>query len=127
MSELSATAFVVERNGRLRQFVRALELPLTNPLWEAVAVIGLCPLLLAVALWNGFPLIFYDTGAYMMQAFGDKFVPERSPVFSLFILFAGGGTSLWLVATLQALMVSFVMVQMARALAPRLALPLLLL
>lgn len=127
MSELSATAFVAERPSGPRRFARALDMPLAKPVWEALAVAALCPLLLAAALWNGFPLIFYDTGAYMLQSFGDKFVPERSPVFSLFILFAGGGTSLWLVVTLQALMVSFVMVQMARALAPRLALPLLLL
>jgi hypothetical protein len=127
MSELSATAFVVERPRGLRRFAGALKMPLAEPMWEAVAVVALCPLLLAGALWNGFPLIFYDTGAYMLQSFGDKFVPERSPVFSLFILFAGGGTSLWLVATLQALMAAFVMVQTARALAPRITLPMLLL
>jgi hypothetical protein len=127
MSELSATSFVVERPSALRRFARALETPLAEPAWEALAVIVLCPILLGAALWNGFPLIFYDTGAYMLQSFGDKFVPERSPVFSLFILFAGAGVSLWLVVALQALIVSFVMVQTARALAPRLALPVLLL
>jgi hypothetical protein len=127
MSELSATAFVVERPLGLRRFAGALKMPLAKPMSEAVAVVALCPLLLAAALWNGFPLIFYDTGAYMLQSFGHKFVAERSPVFSLFILFAGGGTSLWLVATLQALMAAFVMVQTARALAPRITLPILLL
>jgi hypothetical protein len=127
MSELSATAFVVERPRGLRRFAGALKMPLAKPMSEAVAVAALCPLLLAAALWNGFPLIFYDTGAYMLQSFGHKFVPERSPVFSLFILFAGGGASLWLVATLQALMAAFVMVQTARALAPRITLPILLL
>ncbi len=126
MSELSATAFVVERPGGLRRLASALDIPIAKPVWEAAAVFSLCPLLLAAALWNGFPLIFYDTGAYMLQSFGDKFVPERSPVFSLFILFAGGGISLWLVAALQVLMVAFVMVETARALAPRLSLPMLL-
>src|SRR5689334_11718149 len=97
MSEVSATAFVVERPSGLRRFAHVLETPLARPASETLAVIALCPLLLVVALWNGFPLIFYDTGAYMLQSFGDKFVPERSPVFSLYILFAGGGISLWLV------------------------------
>lgn len=127
MSELSATAFVAERPRGVRRLAGALKMPLAEPMSETVAVAALCPLLLAAALWNGFPLIFYDTGAYMLQSFGDKFVPERSPVFSLFILFAGGGTSLWLVATLQALMAAFVMVQTARALAPRITLSMLLL
>jgi len=127
MSELSATAFVVERKGGLRRFAQALDLPLTKPLWEAAAVLSLVPFLLAAALWNGFPLIFYDTGAYMLQSFGDKFVPERSPVFSLYILFAGGGASLWLPVILQALMVAFVMVETARVLARRMTLPLMLL
>jgi hypothetical protein len=126
MSELSATTSIVEQRRDSRGRMRALELPLHLPIWETVAVVALCPLLLAAAIWNGFPLIFYDTGAYMLQSFGDKFVPERSPVFSLFILFAGGGISLWLVAVLQALMASFVMVEGARALAPRINLPVLL-
>jgi hypothetical protein len=123
MSELSTTAFVVERNERLRPLVRALELPLANPAWEVIGVLALCPLLLVAALWNGFPLIFYDTGAYMMQAFGDKFVPERSPVFSLFLKYGGAAQSMWFITVLQALIVSFVLVQTARVIAPRLTLP----
>jgi len=128
MSEYSATAFVVGRRSRLQQFAGVLwRLPLARPAWEAAAIVLLCPLLLAAAIWNGFPLIFYDTGAYMLQSFGDKFVPERSPVFSIFILMSGGGISLWLVALLQTAMASFVMVQTARAVAPRMTLPILLL
>jgi hypothetical protein len=128
MSEYSATAFVVGRRSRLRLLADAMwQWPLSQPLWEALSVALLCPLLLAAAMWNGFPLIFYDTGAYMLQSFGDKFVPERSPVFSIFILMGGGGISLWLVALLQTLMASFVMVQTARMLAPRITLPVVLL
>jgi hypothetical protein len=128
MSELSATAFVVERRGGLRGLTRALwQMPLSRPGWEAAVVVLLCPLLLAAAIWNGFPLIFYDTGAYMLQSFGDEFVPERSPVFSIFILMGGAGISMWLVALLQTLMASFVMVQTARMVAPRSTLPILLL
>lgn len=127
MSELSATAFVVERKGGLRRFAQAFDLPLAKPLWEAMAVVLLVPLLLAAALWNGFPLIFYDTGAYMLQSFGDKFVPERSPVFSLYILLAGGGISLWLPVILQTLMMAFVMIETARVLTRRMTLPLILL
>lgn len=128
MSELSATSYVVQRGGRLRQFARWLNaLSLSKPLWEAVAIAALCPLLLSAALWNGFPLIFYDTGAYMLQSFAGRFVPERSPVFSLFLLLGGGGISLWLVCLLETVMAAFVMVETARALAPRITLPVMML
>ncbi|HTK79589.1 MAG TPA: hypothetical protein VL286_04035 [Rhizomicrobium sp.] len=93
--------------------------PISRPLREAVAILAICPILLGAALWNGFPLIFYDTGAYIFQSFGDRFVPERSPVYSLFIRWAGGGESLWLVASVQVVMIAFVLAETARALAPR--------
>jgi hypothetical protein len=127
MSELSATAFAGREESGTPRVALALRLPLANPVWEAVATFALCPLLLAAALWNGFPLIFYDTGAYMLQSFGDKFVPERSPVFSLFLKYGGGGESLWLLVILQALMVAFVMVETARMLVPRITLGIVLL
>lgn len=122
MSELSATAFAGREEGGARRAALALRLPLANPTYEAAATFALCPLLLAAALWNGFPLIFYDTGAYMLQSFGDKFVPERAPVFSIYLKYGGAGESLWLIAILQALMVAFVMVETARMVAPRITL-----
>jgi hypothetical protein len=125
MSEASATAFVAQQAGRFRE-VALRNFSLSNPVWETLAVVALCPVLLSAAIWNGFPLIFYDTGAYMLQSFGHKFVPERSAVFSIFLLIAGGGVSLWLVAVLQTIMASFVMVETARAVAPRVTLPILL-
>lgn len=127
MSEFSATAFAGRDGGRAPQTDLSLRLSIANPVWEAVATAALCPLLLAAAIWNGFPFIFYDTGAYMLQSFGEKFVPERAPVYSLFLKYAGGGESLWLIAILQALMVSFVMVETARMLAPRMTLKIILL
>jgi len=121
MSEASTSNAVVTATGRFR-VPEFLARRIAEPLSEAVAIIALCPILLAAAFWNGFPLVFYDTGAYIFQGFTDRFVPERSPVFSLFIRYAGGGVSLWLVAILQVLLTSFVIVEMARALAPRLKL-----
>ncbi|MBV9571553.1 MAG: hypothetical protein JO056_09975 [Alphaproteobacteria bacterium] len=124
MTELSTIAFMAG-SARRRFVFRHLQLlfPLSQPLYEAAAILALCPLLLSAAIWNGYPLIFYDTGAYMLQSFGDKFVPERSPVFSLFIFFAGGGKSLWLVAIAETAVAAFVLVETARAVAPRVALP----
>src|ERR1700733_11730512 len=58
---------------------------------EWCAILVLVPLLLAVAFWNGFPLIFYDTGAYALEGLGGHFLVERSPVYSLFLRFGGAG------------------------------------
>jgi hypothetical protein len=106
----------------LRSISALSNLSLSDPIAEAVACIVLCPVLLAVAIWNGFPIIFYDTGAYLLEGLGHVFIAERSPVYSLFLRHAGAGTSLWLVALLQSAMTAFVMVQSARAVSPGLGL-----
>lgn len=107
---------------RLRVLAEFLRLPLSQPIAEAAGFLVLWPMLLLAALWNGFPLIFYDTGAYIFEGFGERFVAERSPVYSLYIVLAGGGWSLWLVALAQAAMTAFVMLETARCVAPRLPL-----
>jgi hypothetical protein len=95
---------------------------LTDPIVEMATCAVLCPILLAVAIWNGFPIIFYDTGAYLLQGLGHVFIAERSPVYSLFLRYAGAGTSLWFVALLQSAMTAFVMVQTARTVSPKIGL-----
>jgi hypothetical protein len=92
---------------------------LNRPVAEALAILLLTPVFLHPALWNGFPLLFFDTGAYILEGFGHFFVPERSPVYSLFLRYALGRQSLWFVATAQCLIVSFVLVEFARAVRPR--------
>lgn len=87
---------------------------------EAAAFAFLVPLLLAPALWNGFPIIYYDTGAYVFEGLGLQFLAERSPVYSLFLRFGGAGISLWLVVLVQSALASFVILQAVRATAPRL-------
>jgi hypothetical protein len=117
MSELGTTA------ATLRPVRFALPAaPLSHPLYEALGVALLCPILLSVAVWNGFPIIFYDTGAYMLQGLGHLFIAERSPVYSGFLSVAGGATSLWLVAIAQCVITAFVMTEFARALRPALSL-----
>jgi hypothetical protein len=102
---------------------RLWDAPLSQPRAEALAIALLVPILLSVAIWNRFPIIFYDTGAYLLQGLGFAFVEERSPVYSLFLFATGASLSLWLVVIVQAAMTGFVMVETARALAPRLTLP----
>jgi hypothetical protein len=99
--------------------------PLTDPIAEAAGIVALCPMLLAVAVWNHFPIIFYDTGAYILQGLGGAFLEERSPVYSILLLVSGAAVSLWLVALVQAVITAFVIVQTTRAVAPRMSLAML--
>jgi hypothetical protein len=87
-----------------------------------LALAGLTLLFLAVAFWNGFPLVFYDTGAYMAEGLSGAFFVERSPVYSLFLPLTGAFLSLWWVAAAQSLMTAFLIVELARVEAPRLGL-----
>jgi uncharacterized membrane protein YidH (DUF202 family) len=96
--------------------------PIAQPLNEALGVALLVPILMSIAVWNGFPIIFYDTGAYMLQGLGHVFVAERSPVYSAFLSVAGGAVSLWLVAIVQCAITATVMMQFARAIRPQMPL-----
>ncbi len=106
--------------ARQSAWFRALEL--IAPLIECIAIFALCPILLSVALWNGFPITFYDTGAYLAQGLRNAFMVERSGAYSFFLRFSGAAVSLWLVTGLQSLMTAFVITETARMEAPRLPL-----
>jgi len=103
-----------------RFYARARALTLANVAGEALAIVFVAPILLGAAFWNGFPLIFYDTGAYILEGLGHVFVAERGPVYSLFLRYAGAAYSLWIIAWLQTAMTAFVVVQTARIEAPKL-------
>jgi hypothetical protein len=77
---------------------------------------------LSVAIWNGFPLIFYDTGAYVLEGLGHVFLVERAPVYSELLFLAGGAFSLWPIVILQAAMTSYLILEVARAEVPGLTL-----
>ena len=50
--------------------------------------------LLAPALWNGYPLLEYDTGGYLARWYEGYLVPSRSTVFGLFV-HVGEGFHFW--------------------------------
>lgn len=63
-------------------------------------------LLLSVALFNGYPTVYPDTGSYLYTgAFRVALPPFRSPVYSIFLIAAGLGASAWFIAVAQALLV----------------------
>jgi hypothetical protein len=74
--------------------------------WGAVAAClaatAVLLVLISPALWNGYPLLQYDTGGYIARWYEGYLVPSRSPVFGYF-LHLGEGTHFWINITLQAL------------------------
>ncbi|MBA2590211.1 MAG: hypothetical protein H0U98_16485 [Alphaproteobacteria bacterium] len=77
---------------------------------------------LSVAFWNGFPLIFFDTGAYLLEGLGHIFLVERAPIYAELLFLACGHFSLWPAVVLQALMTSYLILEVARAEVPGLTL-----
>jgi hypothetical protein len=65
------------------------------------AVLVCLAALLAPALWNGYPLLQYDTGGYLARWYEGYLVPSRSTVFGLF-LHVGEGLHFWPQLVLQA-------------------------
>jgi hypothetical protein len=58
--------------------------------------------LLAPAIWNGYPLLQWDTGGYLARWYEGYLVPSRSTVFGLY-LHVGEGSGFWFNLILQAL------------------------
>lgn len=52
-----------------------------------IAVAGVFVLLLAPAIWNGYPLLQYDTGGYLARWYEGYLVPARSTVYGLYLHF----------------------------------------
>ncbi len=104
---------------------RPLALLVCGPAQGARAALGvglLATLFLGVALWNGFPLIFYDTGAYVLEGLGHVFLVERASVYAELLFLAGGAYSLWPIVVLQAFLTAYVIFEAARAEVPGLTL-----
>src|ERR1700748_1123558 len=72
----------------------------TLPVWIAAILIPL--FLIAPALWNGYPLLQWDTGGYLARWYEGYLVPSRSTVFGLY-LHLGEGSDFWLDLAAQAL------------------------
>ncbi|MGO9360870.1 MAG: hypothetical protein ACLP1D_24875 [Xanthobacteraceae bacterium] len=80
------------------QIVRA-QARLSASAWVIVAI----PLLLiAPAVWNGYPLLQYDTGGYLARWYEGYLVPSRSTVFGIY-LHLGEGSHFWINLGAQAL------------------------
>lgn len=85
--------------------------------WSAIAAGGaaitLVILLIAPALWNGYPLLQYDTGGYIARFYEGYLVPSRSTAFGYY-LHLGEDTRFWINITLQALATFWILQAVAR-------------
>src|SRR4051812_38522898 len=74
----------------------------TDPAWVWLSAVAIPLLLVAPALWNGYPLLQWDTGGYLARWYEGYLVPSRSTVFGLY-LHLGEDSSFWINLGIQAL------------------------
>lgn len=86
---------------------------------SALAIVAAAALLLWPALWNGYPIVFSDTGTYLSQAIHRYAGWDRPVFYSLFMLPLHGTTTLWPVVAAQALLTAWVLWLVWQVLAPR--------
>jgi hypothetical protein len=70
--------------------------------WVWLAALAIPVLLLAPAIWNGYPLLQYDTGGYLARWYEGYLVPSRSTVFGIYLHY-GEASSFWINLGIQAL------------------------
>lgn len=89
---------------------------------DALALPCLCVAMLWAALWNGFPLVFPDSGTYLGIALGRQYAVDRSSFYGLLLkpmLAASGGLAgLWLAIGVQASAVAAAVWLVGRTLVP---------
>ncbi len=74
----------------------------TDPAWVWISAVAIPLMLVLPALWNGYPLLQYDTGGYLARWYEGYLVPSRSTVFGLYLHF-GEDSSFWINLGIQAL------------------------
>jgi hypothetical protein len=70
--------------------------------WVWISAIAVPLMLMMPALWNGFPLLQWDTGGYLARWYEGYLVPSRSTVFGLYLHF-GEHSNFWINLAIQAL------------------------
>ncbi|HZL32330.1 MAG TPA: hypothetical protein VFC54_14890 [Pseudolabrys sp.] len=80
----------------------------------ALAIVACAFILIAPAIWNGFPLLQYDTGGYLAPWFEHRLEINRSVPYGL-LLVAGGWWNFWPVLVVQAGLTIWVMALTLRA------------
>ncbi len=104
--------------------------PVPATLVSVAACVAMLAALLAVAIWNGFPIVFPDTGGYFARPFEGTLAVGRSTFYGL-LLAAAIPLQFWPVVVLQSALCLWLILLTLRVLGygdrPPLALPLVLL
>ena len=88
---------------------------------EAPSRSELAGFLLWPAVWNGYPIVFADTGTYLAQAI-HRFAGWDRPVFySVFMLPLHATVTLWPVVVVQAVVAAWILWLVCRALLPQIS------
>jgi len=85
-----------------------------------IAIALAAALLLWPAVWNGYPIVFADTGTYLSQAIHRYAGWDRPVFYSLFMLPLHATTTVWPVVVTQALIAAYVLHLVCRVLVPAL-------
>jgi hypothetical protein len=83
-----------------------------------LAVPAAAALLLWPAVWNGYPIVFADSGTYLSQAIQHYAGWDRPVFYSLFMLPLHATVTLWPVVAAQALLAAWVLWLVCRVLVP---------
>jgi hypothetical protein len=90
------------QTGGLRITTQILRAQTVDPVWTGIADVAIPLISLAPALWNGYPLLQWDTGGYLARWYEGYLVPSRSTVFGIY-LHLGEGSNFWINLAVQAL------------------------
>ena len=93
---------MVAENGGCSITTQIIRARLTDQVWVWIAAVTIPLMLIAPALWNGYPLLQWDTGGYLARWYEGYLVPSRSTVFGLYLHF-GENSSFWINLGIQAL------------------------
>jgi hypothetical protein len=93
---------MVEANGGNSINTEIMRARVTDSAWVWMPAVAIPLMLVLPALWNGYPLLQYDTGGYLARWYEGYLVPSRSTVFGLYLHF-GEASSFWINLGIQAL------------------------
>src|SRR5258706_6318982 len=90
------------KSGECSITTQILRARVTDSAWVWIAAVTIPLMLIAPALWNGYPLLQWDTGGYLARWYEGYLVPSRSTVFGLYLHF-GEDSRFWINLGIQAL------------------------
>jgi hypothetical protein len=107
----------------MRDSTGAIALPgrptLAAPLKTALALAFATALFLAPALWNGYPLVYYDSVDYLQLPFTWQMPIYRTAGYVLVTVLGRLANSLWAVPLLQSALLAYVLYETLRRFLPR--------